>query len=139
MSDSRGVGPDGGSARSRFFRPSTSPRCRPLVPQRVSNPGVVRHAVDTGLKACHPIQCLAKSLSFPWPLAIRLLVCVCVTGCGVSESPRGDAAPNSTGVLERRAEKGPVTLSVKIWPAEPRLPDLVEMDVVDLSRARCRA
>ena len=31
--------------------------------------------------------------------------------------------------IERSAEKGPVKLSVRVWPRKPRLSDLVEMDV----------
>jgi hypothetical protein len=41
---------------------------------------------------------------------------------GASPSPSGDA-------IERRAEKGPVKLVVRVWPREPRLSDLVEMEV----------
>jgi len=39
-----------------------------------------------------------------------------------SPSPAGDG-------IERSAEKGPVKLLVRVWPREPRLSDLVEMDV----------
>jgi hypothetical protein len=41
---------------------------------------------------------------------------------GRSSGPAGNA-------LERAAEKGPVKLQVRVWPREPKLSDLVEMDV----------
>ncbi len=61
-------------------------------------------------------------------------VCVLVgsallAGCGLMRKD-GDASPSGSGnALERSAEKGPVKLSVSVTPREPRLSDLVEMDV----------
>jgi hypothetical protein len=51
-----------------------------------------------------------------------------VAGCGglrLNES----ASPSSDTAIERKAEKGPVKLLVRVWPREPRLSDLVEMEV----------
>jgi hypothetical protein len=53
-----------------------------------------------------------------------LLLC----GCG-SSANKDDASDSSSNVIERSAEKGPVKLQVRVSPREPRLSDLVEMDV----------
>ena len=42
---------------------------------------------------------------------------------------RRRVAITSGNAIERSAEKGPVKLLVRVWPREPRLSDLVEMDV----------
>jgi hypothetical protein len=52
-----------------------------------------------------------------------------LAGCGGTHSKEGAAARASGSALERKAEKGPVKLSVRVTPPEPRLSDLVEMDV----------
>jgi hypothetical protein len=54
---------------------------------------------------------------------------VLIPGCGVMRSKEGASPQQSANALERRAEKGPVKLFVQVWPREPRLSDLVEMDV----------
>jgi len=48
-------------------------------------------------------------------------------GCGVTGTR--DSVPQPEDVIERKAEKGPVKLLVRVWPREPRLSDLVEMEV----------
>jgi hypothetical protein len=54
---------------------------------------------------------------------------VLLAGCGAMERNEG-ASPSGPGnTIERSAEKGPVKLLVRVWPREPRLSDLVEMDV----------
>jgi len=50
-------------------------------------------------------------------------------GCGVIRSKEGAAPSHLGNAIERTAEKGPVKLFVRVWPREPRLSDLVEMDV----------
>jgi hypothetical protein len=50
-------------------------------------------------------------------------------GCGVRQGKDGASPATSGNAIERSAEKGPVKLSVKVSPREPRLSDLVEMDV----------
>jgi hypothetical protein len=50
-------------------------------------------------------------------------------GCGTIGRNQGAAPPDSANSIERKAEKGPVKLSVRVWPREPRLSDLVEMDI----------
>jgi hypothetical protein len=52
-----------------------------------------------------------------------------VAGCGRMPAKEGAAVADSSGTLERKAEKGPVKLSVRVSPREPRLSDLVEMEV----------
>ena len=47
-------------------------------------------------------------------------------GCAARE---GGGVVSTSDAIERRAEKGPVKLLVRVWPQEPRLSDLVEMDV----------
>jgi hypothetical protein len=51
------------------------------------------------------------------------------TGCTGMQSKNDTAAAKSGNSVERSAQKGPVKLSVRVWPREPRLSDLVEMDV----------
>ncbi len=54
---------------------------------------------------------------------------IVVYGCGVMARKQG-ASPAQTGdAIERTAAKGPVKLFVRVWPREPRLSDLVEMEV----------
>ncbi len=53
---------------------------------------------------------------------------ILVAGCGTS-SPSATSEEPSSDVIQRTSEKGPVKLSVRISPAEPRLSDLVEMDI----------
>jgi hypothetical protein len=57
-----------------------------------------------------------------------------VAGCGGIGPRSGSSRSPSGGVIERRAEKGPVKLLVRVSPSEPRLSDLVEMDVTVESR-----
>ncbi len=52
-----------------------------------------------------------------------------LAGCGVMRKNDGASPSSSEGAIERKAEKGPVKLVVRVWPREPRLSDLVEMDV----------
>jgi hypothetical protein len=54
---------------------------------------------------------------------------VLTAGCGVIGRKEGASPSPSEGAIERRAEKGPVKLLVRVWPRQPRLSDLVEMDV----------
>ena len=52
-----------------------------------------------------------------------------LSGCGVTPKSGDASSPPSENAIERRAEKGPVKLFVRVSPREPRLSDLVEMDV----------
>jgi hypothetical protein len=54
---------------------------------------------------------------------------VLVAGCRGMRSKEGASASQSGNAIERSAEKGPVKLFVSVSPREPRLSDLVEMDV----------
>jgi hypothetical protein len=53
----------------------------------------------------------------------------CFAGCGVMRSKSGSSSAQSGNAIERTAQKGPVKLSVRVSQREPRLSDLVEMDV----------
>jgi hypothetical protein len=55
-------------------------------------------------------------------------------GCGMLRSKDGSSSGQPGNALERTAEKGPVKLFVRVWPREPRLSDLVEMDVTVASQ-----
>jgi hypothetical protein len=55
---------------------------------------------------------------------------VLIAGCGVTGMKEGASTSGSEDAIERRAEKGPVKLFVRVWPRQPRLSDLVEMDVI---------
>jgi hypothetical protein len=52
-----------------------------------------------------------------------------LAGCGVTPRNDGVSPSQSEKAIERRADKGPVKLFVRVSPREPRLSDLVEMDV----------
>jgi LPXTG-motif cell wall-anchored protein len=54
---------------------------------------------------------------------------ICFAGCGAMRGKDSAASSKSGNAIERTAEKGPVKLFVRVWPREPRLSDLVEMDV----------
>ncbi len=54
---------------------------------------------------------------------------VLLAGCGLTRKNEGAPPPQSGNAIERSVEKGPVKLSVRVSPREPRLSDLVEMDV----------
>ena len=61
--------------------------------------------------------------------ALVLPALMLVTGCARTNGTAGVASKASADYLERTAEKGPVKLVIRVTPAEPRLSDLVEMDV----------
>jgi hypothetical protein len=64
-------------------------------------------------------------------MCVRIIIAVVslfVAGCGKTSDPETAAAPASEAI-QRVAEKGPVKLTVRITPPEPRLSDLVEMEV----------
>lgn len=65
--------------------------------------------------------------------AIRRTTIVCtllmLTGCLAEQRDSSGTSATAENSLERVAEKGPVKLTVRITPREPRLSDLVQMDV----------
>lgn len=54
---------------------------------------------------------------------------VLVTGCGTVDHSQKASSENSTNSIERTTQKGPVELLVRFSPREPRLSDVVEMDI----------
>lgn len=62
-------------------------------------------------------------------LACVVGLLVLLAGCSQSDHAR-DSQPAPDETIERKAEKGPVKLLVRVWPREPRLSDLVEMDII---------
>jgi hypothetical protein len=67
-------------------------------------------------------------------LALALLVLLVFSGCGGSDKGETGSASSSDKTIERRADKGPVKLTVRVTPSEPRLSDLVEMEVAVASQ-----
>jgi hypothetical protein len=62
--------------------------------------------------------------------AISIVVfTILLAGCGLSSDKSSPSSAPPNDAIERTAEKGPVKLSVRVWPREPRLSDLVEMEV----------
>ena len=59
---------------------------------------------------------------------------VLLAGCGVTRRNEAASSSQSGKAIERKAEKGPVKMFVRVSPREPRLSDLVEMDVTVESR-----
>ncbi len=69
-----------------------------------------------------------------WLWKRAALVCalggmICCTGCGLRGSKDGASPSTLANAIEKSATKGPVKLSVRVSPRQPRLSDLVEMDV----------
>lgn len=60
---------------------------------------------------------------------IAILGLLALAGCGTSDNGRTASMDAARDVLERVSEKGPVKLVVRIMPPEPRLSDLVEMEI----------
>ena len=98
-----------------------------------------RSLADSAFQGGAPEREVARRPELPpasWPsptgrgrtprLACITLALLTLAGCGASGS-NGAGSPGDA--IERSAEKGPVKLLVRVWPREPRLSDLVEMDV----------
>jgi hypothetical protein len=54
---------------------------------------------------------------------------ILLAGCGALRRNEGASPTGSGNTIERSTEKGPVKLFVRVWPREPRLSDLVEMEL----------
>ncbi|WP_373652354.1 hypothetical protein [Schlesneria sp. DSM 10557] len=92
----------------------------------VSNWGVTRRRVAlslprkrVSLRAFGLRRCL---------LAVPLLLLFC-SACGTTPTDRDGSVAEKGDFLERVTEKGPVKLVVRVSPPEPRLSDLVQMEV----------
>lgn len=71
-----------------------------------------------GYSRLHILRCM---------IVFGLLSC---SGCGTGSLQQNTGAPVEDGAaLERTTEKGPVKLTLWISPKEPRLSDLIEMDI----------
>ena len=53
-----------------------------------------------------------------------------LAGCGIATHSPSPSSAVTGDVLERTTEKGPVKLVIRITPPEPRLSDLVEMEIL---------
>jgi LPXTG-motif cell wall-anchored protein len=58
-----------------------------------------------------------------------LLALLPMAGCGVGDRQDERSSQAPARAIERTAEKGPVKLVVRLWPREPRLSDLLHMEV----------
>jgi hypothetical protein len=58
-----------------------------------------------------------------------LIATMLLSGCSVSRTSNTTASSSPENAIERKAEKGPVKLFVRVTPREPRLSDLVDMEV----------
>lgn len=58
-----------------------------------------------------------------------LMAVVLVAGCGLHGGPDAGSSAPAGDAIDSIAEKGPVKLQVRVTPREPRLSDLVEMEV----------
>jgi hypothetical protein len=80
-----------------------------------------------------PDRHLAPRVSRWWGRRAAFVCAMCgmvlFAGCGLLRKNEGGSPSPSGNAIERSAEKGPVKLFVRVWPREPRLSDLVEMDV----------
>ncbi len=136
----------GGEARERQVR-LRSALATALVGVRL------RRALATALVGVRLRRALATSagssgLHPPWPPLCKggncawgcwLVRCSAWRCCRAVAGWRGRMVHRRVrrrDALERTAQKGPVTLSVRVSPREPRLSDLVEMDVDRRSSAR---
>ena len=62
---------------------------------------------------------------------LLLLSGLFLTGCSQSgTAPSSSPVGSKVDALERVTENGPVKLTIRVTPPEPRLSDLVEMDVL---------
>ena len=78
------------------------------------------HGKGSGLRVLDQNACWTSSV---------LVVVLCCLGCGISLKERDGALSGTRDFLERVTEKGPVKLVVRVSPPEPRLSDLVQLDV----------
>jgi hypothetical protein len=111
--------------RKRGDRPRHCPRNPRL---RV---GLVSSGIAAVLCAGRVLAALGR-LAALWRATRAVVVCaiggtILFAGCGGTGKKEGSSS--SANAIERTAEKGPVKLLVRVSPREPRLSDLVEMDV----------
>jgi hypothetical protein len=66
----------------------------------------------------------------PRLLACMALVLACVACQKKSGAPTDPAAGNDSAAVEKQVEKGPVKLTVKVSPKQPRLSDLVSLELI---------
>ncbi|MBM4075010.1 MAG: hypothetical protein FJ267_05130, partial [Planctomycetes bacterium] len=62
-------------------------------------------------------------------LGVVVICCGVLAGCDARSTNSRQSAPIHKP-LEKVTEKGPVTLTVQVSPSEPKLSDLVDMDVI---------
>lgn len=85
-----------------------------------------RHTEQLSAKECRDGSLLRhRALLFVLSVAILVLA-----GCEDEQKHDKAAAPPASEVLEKSTEKGPVKLTVRITPKEPRLSDLLQFDVI---------
>ena len=88
--------------------------------------GRALHATSSARSKLHESLALADASGYTRDTALVIVLFLC--GCGIVERNQSTASMTDDA-LERVTEKGPVKLVVRISPREPRLSDLVEMEV----------
>ncbi len=58
-----------------------------------------------------------------------MLLLALLFGCTTGRDKNVSVNRNPTESIQLKSEKGPVTLQVRLWPKEPRLSDLVELEI----------
>ena len=60
---------------------------------------------------------------------VAILLLVLMLGCSVSREGKVVTEPLASDTIELKSEAGPVTMQVRLWPKEPRLSDIVELEI----------
>ena len=58
-----------------------------------------------------------------------MLLLVLLVGCTVSREGKVATEPLASDTIELKSDAGPVTMQIRLWPKEPRLSDLVELEI----------
>ncbi len=59
----------------------------------------------------------------------RTLILLAFIGCSAGREKRGSVERPADESIVLKSEKGPVALQVRLWPKQPRLSDLVELEI----------
>lgn len=61
---------------------------------------------------------------------LSLVTLLLLAGCKQETATKPDASADSASILEKIAQKGPVKMTLRLSPKEPRLSDLLDLDVI---------
>ena len=71
---------------------------------------------------------IATKFCLSQPVSIFLCL-ILLAGCSTSRNNKDVASRPASDSIQLNNEKGPVTMQVRLWPKEPRLSDLVELEI----------